>query len=254
MKNLALFSARPGRRRASGFTLIELLIVVAIIAILAAIAVPNFLEAQTRAKTARVKADMRTLATAIELYAIDHNRPPLGFQEIFRGSPPPYPTTRRYRNMLGYGGNQVLIMAHPYNLMTTPVAFVTTIPQDPFYVSEFTGRQTDPRDYRIRAFYTFNTINWRLSKGYWHTWKWRASHQKGHVWGLQGVGPGKVPRENPPYVQSVLADATYVRVVGTRHNIGPFPGCDGIYDPTNGTISTGRMYRTNKGIIRAGGM
>jgi len=48
------------------FTLIELLIVVAIIAILAAIAVPNFLEAQTRSKVARAKADLRSIATAIE--------------------------------------------------------------------------------------------------------------------------------------------------------------------------------------------
>src|SRR5215218_4224074 len=55
------------------FTLIELLIVVAIIAILAAIAVPNFLEAQTRAKVARVKNDQRVIATALESYAVDHN-------------------------------------------------------------------------------------------------------------------------------------------------------------------------------------
>jgi general secretion pathway protein G len=60
-----------------GFTLIELLIVVAIIAILAAIAVPNFLEAQTRAKVSRVKADQRSLATALEAYVIDHNTYPL---------------------------------------------------------------------------------------------------------------------------------------------------------------------------------
>src|SRR5262245_16285391 len=57
------------------FTLIELLIVVAIIAILAAIAVPNFLEAQTRAKVARTKADMRTFATALESYTVDNNKP-----------------------------------------------------------------------------------------------------------------------------------------------------------------------------------
>lgn len=56
-----------------GFTLIELLIVVAIIAILAAIAVPNFLEAQVRSKVSRVKADQRTYATAMEAYMVDWN-------------------------------------------------------------------------------------------------------------------------------------------------------------------------------------
>src|SRR5690606_31388316 len=59
--------------RSKGFTLIELLIVVAIIAILAAIAVPNFLEAQTRAKVSRVRNDMRTMATAAEAYRVDNN-------------------------------------------------------------------------------------------------------------------------------------------------------------------------------------
>jgi len=59
-----------------GFTLIELLIVVAIIAILAAIAVPNFLEAQTRAKVARTQTDQRTIAIALEMYFVDENNYP----------------------------------------------------------------------------------------------------------------------------------------------------------------------------------
>jgi len=56
-----------------GFTLIELLIVVAIIGILAAIAVPNFLNAQVRAKVARAVSDMKTLETALEMYRLDTN-------------------------------------------------------------------------------------------------------------------------------------------------------------------------------------
>ena len=63
-------------KNGEGFTLIELLVVVAIIAILAAIGLPNFLEAQTRAKVSRVKADLRILKTALEAYNMDLNHYP----------------------------------------------------------------------------------------------------------------------------------------------------------------------------------
>ena len=62
------------KKNQKGFTLIELLIVVAIIGILAAIAIPNLLTAMQRAKQKRTMADIRTIATAWEARATDVNK------------------------------------------------------------------------------------------------------------------------------------------------------------------------------------
>src|SRR5262245_24694848 len=60
-------------RKERGFTLIELLIVVAIIGIIAAIAIPNLLNAIDRSKQKRTMADIRSIGTACEEYSIDNN-------------------------------------------------------------------------------------------------------------------------------------------------------------------------------------
>jgi len=64
------------KRNAKGFTLIELLIVVAIIGIIAAIAIPNLLNAIDRGKQKRTMADMRSIGTAIESYSVDFSHYP----------------------------------------------------------------------------------------------------------------------------------------------------------------------------------
>jgi len=103
------------RSAGKGFTLIELLIVIAIILILIAIALPNFLEAQIRAKVARVKSDQRTLTVALESYAVDRN-----------GDYPPY-------RLWGTHGKPAY-----FNALTTPIKYLTDIDsvKDPFFDRE----------------------------------------------------------------------------------------------------------------------
>ena len=104
------------------FTLIELLIVVAIIAILAAIAVPNFMEAQVRSKVSRCRADIRSMATAVESYRVDFNRPPLMGGSSYAVSSSP--------NIYTYGA-ELKEFSMPIS-MTTPIAYLTSMPTDPF--------------------------------------------------------------------------------------------------------------------------
>ena len=100
-------SRLAGERPRRAFTMIELLIVVSIIGILASIAIPNFLQAQTRAKVARAKTEMAMLELSLEQYYLDQKA---------------YPPNQR----TGYGLDTDL-----YRL-TTPFVYATQLPQDPF--------------------------------------------------------------------------------------------------------------------------
>lgn len=93
------------------FTLIELLIVVSAIAILTAIALPNLLKAQIRTKASRVKAELKTLAVALEAYHTDNNSYPIWM----KGTDNITPNIKRLVPL------------------STPIGYVTDIPErDPF--------------------------------------------------------------------------------------------------------------------------
>ena len=195
-------------RRPSAFTLIELLIVVAIIAILAAIAVPNFLEAQVRAKVSTVKSDLRTVATAIEAYVIDYNR---------------YPNDSN--NTLGKNGENGLAR------LTTPVAYLTSLPIDPFQRHISDTQANDASSNFSRHF--------SMGSG--------SDHQGwGNLYGPQGPEPAinsyLIVSIGPDQADTANADQT-LRRKRWPWGSGSNPVVLTSYDPTNGTISLGDIYR-----------
>ncbi len=140
----------------SGFTLIELLIVVAIIGILAAIAVPNFLNAQVRARISRVEADLRNIATALEAYQMEANAYP-----PWAGI---YPCSLRYIPL------------------TTPIAYMNSIPLDPF-VQKTTVNAGDLSQWGDAYEYADEA---------WHYKQYGASnhpHTWGATWRMNSWGP-----------------------------------------------------------------
>lgn len=217
-----------------GFTLIELLIVVAIIAILAAIAVPNFLEAQVRAKVSRAKADQRTLATALETYYVDHNAyppnaPPAAF---LQGNP-----------LAPLGPEPGAFVA-----LTTPISYLST------------GVLIDP-------FGSLRAPSGIVSMGYLHieendsatflvvtTLAGAQGLSEGVQkliyelrWDVTSRGPDRVARveEINGSLFSGISAQDYVDWT-LEFESAPL---DLAYDPTNGTISGGDITRTAKGIF-----
>ena len=191
-----------------GFTLIELLIVVAIIAILAAIALPNFLEAQVRSKASRAKADLRSIAGAVEMYFIDHNKYPTMIEPGFTGGVPPL------------SGSDLKWWYTP-NSLSTPVSYLTTAhllcpfggdkPRLDDFPDQIWQRTSYENIRELEQKYQdgFDILQYKYAPG-------MKAYETWGAWRILCIGPDIAWNPMIPY------------------------------DPTNGTISPGNIMRTQK--------
>lgn len=207
-------------RRDPAFTLIELLVTAGILSLLAAIAVPNFLEAQTRAKVTAAKANLRTTAEAIEVYATDHN-----------AIPPSTPIIP---------GDPLAILAdHQLAILTSPIAYLASGSAfgDPFGTARIfpAGRESPggspepfaPNESRSLLYFHYPSVAERLDNpllalpGY----------------GLVSIGPDLTDSMGAYSALSPGAFRSALMYSQVSHPI------DTLYDPTNGTASTGDVVR-----------
>jgi len=227
-----------------GFTLIELLIVVAIIAILAAIAVPNFLEAQIRSKVSRSRNDMRSIATALEAYFVDNNT----YVAHSTGTSIPTVNTGLKKagstNVTSDGGQSPVGAWYRYCFqiyrpnvqngrgysLTTPVAFMSSIPSDPF------------ADTKAAAFGYYNALD-----AGWIMWSYGPDTDENvNVSGLGGNGQIQIGLWN----KAVTAQSVY-NPYRTNPSIELVTGAAGAagaynYDATNGSTSKGDVWRVKQ--------
>lgn len=199
----------------SCFTLIELLIVVLIIGILAAIAVPNVQQAFTRAQTARVYADFRHISSAIEQYTADH------------GAHIPYQTQGRYS--LTY--------------LTTPVAYMDSLDRviDPFNDRYMDEEGVEIIDTELGSYLYLSFRGWYLD----HFPKSEQGIRRNDKIVVDFFGVEKV---NPTYFLRSIGPSRTSRLFLSVNNMLSFHFLE-IYTPTNGLYSIGSLYAFDGSVV-----
>lgn len=199
-------------KRSTAFTLGELIIVVVIIAVLAAIAIPNFLEGSYRTDVTYRQNDMRTIALAMESYRIE------------RGD---YPASDKDSPLAGHGTRDDI----DQRLLTTPTAYMPEILTDGF------RKKADKKERRDGSpNYEIYAVAYKTSDSTFAVYPRTG-------WMMWSIG--KDLRSNTVGYRSlrtvIANEATTHPALGLDGD--PRPAAGFRYDPTNGTTSPGDMYR-----------
>lgn len=190
----------------NGFTLIELLIVIAIVLILIAIALPNFLEARVRSQVTKVRGDDRSIMTAMYAYHTQWRKFLLDAHDLGVAG-------------IGVGSWALISNKHraPGIALTTPNKFMTEIPYDPF-VTQYEIGTAVPDD---------TGISQLLGVYYLGTWSVNNYKPPGHECALgflYSVGPSLSYSWNTPgYGNAYITE----------------------YSPTNGSTSPGGIWTSS---------
>jgi prepilin-type N-terminal cleavage/methylation domain-containing protein len=207
-----------------GFTLIELLIVIAIILILISIALPNFLEAQVRAKVANARGELKSLVVATEMYKGDWKgrepRTEYGMSTTLGG----------YSEWWGFASH----------LLTTPNKYISAMPFEPFsddftvtvWTGTLKGSVSDPPYTVIR--------NTAVSSS-WPVGSIVSNNPK-----VQAAAGGPVPVPQQFHDASNKSGYIYYSSAPDRVDSTVW-GNPQLYSPTNGTNSFGELYEFGPG-------
>lgn len=202
-----------------GFTLVEILLVIGIVALLTAVALPNYLKAQTRSKTSQAKSDLRTTAVALESYRLDSTAYP--YDGYFAYGAPPS----------GYN-----FWYLPRNL-STPIAYLPSVDtRDPFNVRSLEG--SIPDAWQLRSYRYTNTRS---------TWGTEWSGFTGRTIPSTYL-PALLAEYGSWRLSSVAPDGTFGpngwAGVATKPPYSyPAASLPLPYDPSNGTASPGDIIR-----------